>query len=226
MLATGIARETFEFLSLLRENNNREWFMENKELFKRHETGFKSFMEVLRAKMEWHDQLERLKVFRIYRDVRFSKDKTPYKSSFSGFMSRAGATRRGGYYVHVEPGNCFLGSGFWKPNKADTLRVRKEWEQDAAALRQIMSEKVFVRIWGKMSGEEVKTAPKGFDREHRNIDLIKKKQFIFTRHFSDAQVQQPHFLDEVNASFKAIRPFLDYMGHVLSTDGNGTSLLD
>jgi uncharacterized protein (DUF2461 family) len=96
---------------------------------------------------------------------------------------------------------------------------------DASEMRDIMSDANFKAIWGALEGEEVKTAPKGFSKEHENIDLIKKKMYIFTRKFSDKEVLTPDFVDTVEESFKAIRPFFDYMSDVLTTNLNGESIL-
>ena len=172
-----------------------------------------------------HDQIEKLKVFRIYRDVRFSKDKTPYKAHFAGSFSRMGAERRGGYYLRIKPGETFVATGFWDPNKEDLLRIRKELELDASEFRDVINNTAFKKIWGELQGDTVKTAPKGFDKEHSNIDLIRYKQFIFTRNFTDKEVLSKNFLDEVDSSFKAIRPYFDLMSSVLTTNLNGESLI-
>lgn len=223
----GITPAVFSFLKKLEKNNNRDWFTAHKKEFKALETDMKSFFNGLLEEVQGHDEIERLKVFRIYRDVRFSKNKTPYKINFSSSLSRAGAKLRGGYYTHVQPNNAsFIAAGFWQPNKEDLLRIRKELELDAADFRKVIGAKKFKSIWGDLVGDEVKTAPKGFDKAHENIDLIKKKQFIFTRSFSDKEVLDPKFMQEVNKSFKAIRPYFDLMSDILTTNLNGESLLD
>jgi uncharacterized protein (TIGR02453 family) len=221
-----ITPKTIEFLKKLAKNNNKEWFTEHKPQFKKLEADVKLFFQSLRGKMEKHDQIERLKVFRIYRDVRFSKDKTPYKTQFSASFSRAGAALRGGYYCCIKPGESFIATGFWDPNKEDLYRIRKEWELDASELREIMSAKKFKSVWGEMQGDGVKTAPKGFDKEHSNIDLIRKKQFIFVRNFSDNEVLSEKFITEVDKSFQEIRPFFNLMSSILTTNLNGESLID
>ncbi|WP_276166842.1 DUF2461 domain-containing protein [Zobellia alginiliquefaciens] len=226
MLDPIITKETLNFLIQLKKNNNREWFTENKTEFKRHEQHVKAFFEDVATKLGTHDEIEKTKMFRIYRDVRFSKDKTPYKAHLAGSFSRAGAQRRGGYYIHIKPGESFLATGFWNPSKEDLLRIRKELEQDASEMREIISQEHFKEAWGDLQGDELKTAPKGFDKAHKDIDLIKKKQFIFTRKFTDNQVLSPNFVSEINDTFAAIRPFFDYMSDVLTTNLNGESLLE
>lgn len=220
-----ITKEVLDFLLDLKKNNNREWLTANKTRFKTIENQVKQFYEEVRELMEKHDTIERLKMFRIYRDVRFSKDKTPYKSHFAGSFSRAGAELRGGYYLQIKPGETFVATGFWDPNKEDLFRIRKELEMDASEFRATIEKKSFRDIWGDLQGEGVKTAPKGFDKEHPDIDLIRKKQFIFVRNFSDAEVLSTDFAHQVDASFNAIRPYFDLMSDILTTNLNGERIL-
>jgi len=220
-----ISKGAFDFLLELKKNNNREWFTENKSRFKNIELDVKGFYEAVKSELEKHDKIEKLKMFRIYRDVRFSKDKTPYKPHFAGSFARLGAELRGGYYMRIKPGETFLATGFWEPNKDDLFRVRKEWEQDTSELESILGNKEFKMIWGDLKGDGVKTAPKGFDKEHPIIEFIRKKQFIFVREFSDKEVLSEKFIEEVDKSFRAIRPFFDLMSDVLITNLNGERLV-
>lgn len=221
-----ITKEIFNFLKDLEKNNNREWFTENKSTFKSLETDVKTFFSAAMDNLKQHDEIEKMKIFRIYRDVRFSKDKTPYKTHFGGSFARAGARLRGGYYIHLKPSDSFIATGFWEPNKEDLLRIRKELELDADEFRKVIGGKKFKTVWGDLVGDEVKTAPKGFNKEHSNIDLIKKKQYIFVRKFSDKEVLSQNFAKQIDDSFKAIRPYFDLMSDVLTTNLNGESLLD
>lgn len=221
----GITKEVLHFLRELEENNNRDWFNDHKKEFKVLESQVKKSFKTLKDKMGSHDEIERLKMFRIYRDIRFSADKTPYKSHLSGSFSRLGPQRRGGYYLQIKPGGSLIATGFWEPDKKDLYRIRKELELDAGRFRKTIGQPAFKKVWGTLEGDEVKTAPKGFNKEDPNIDLIRKKRFIFVRNFTDSEVVSDSFLEEVNASFKAIRPFFDLMSEVLTTDLNGESLL-
>ena len=202
----SIKQESLDFLKKLAKNNNREWFTENKEQFTHHQSSIKDFYGAIMENLNKHDQIEKMKMFRIYRDVRFSKDKTPYKAHFAGSFTRMGAERRGGYYIRVKPGETFLATGFFNPNKEDLFRIRKELELDASELRGILNNINFKSVWGTLEGEAVKTAPKGFDKEHPDIDLIRHKQFIFTKKFTDKEVCYKGFLNRVDDSFKAVRP--------------------
>ncbi|WP_394748771.1 DUF2461 domain-containing protein [Spongiimicrobium salis] len=221
-----VSEEILDFYRELEENNNRDWFNAQKKRFKSLEDKVKEFYRAIEARLNVHDEIEKMKIFRIYRDVRFSNDKTPFKTHFAGSFSRAGARNRGGYYLQIKPGKSFMATGFWAPSKEDLFRIRKEFELDASEMREVMNEASFKKMWGTLEGDAVKTAPKGFDKTHPDIDLIKQKQFIFTRHFTDKEVLSERFLDTVDSSFKAIRPYFDLMSDILTTNLNGESLLD
>ena len=220
-----IPKDALSFFKALAKNNTCEWFEPQKPRFKALETAVKAFSAQLQEQLNTHDKVDTFKVFRIYRDVRFSKNKTPYKTSFGISFHREKPNFRGGYYLHIQPGNNFIASGFWNPNKEDLFRIRKEMEIDADEMREIMADKHFKQIWGALEGEEVKTAPKGFSKEDPNIDLIRKKAYLFTKSYTDQEVVAADFLAKVNGDFKAVRPFFDYMSSVLTTDLNGESLL-
>lgn len=215
-----------KFLSDLKKNNNREWFNERKDTFKKHEKEVKSFFQEIENELQKTDNIEGHKVWRIYRDVRFSKDKTPFKPRFAGGYKRATAALRGGYFLNIEPGNSAVGGGFYGPNSEDLKRIRQEFEMDDSEIRAIINHKNFKSTFGEMRGEEVKSAPRGFKADHPAIDLIKKKQLYFFKSFSDEEVCQAGFQKEVIETFKTIRPFFDYMSEVLTTDLNGESIID
>jgi uncharacterized protein (TIGR02453 family) len=219
-----LTKSTFEFLELLSKNNNREWFTENKKPFEIENNLAKAFFTEVYTDLDKIDSLEKMQVFRIYRDVRFSKDKLPYKNHFSVGFSRTKPMLRGGMYLHIENEASFVGGGFWAPNNEDLLRIRKEIELDASDLREIISNTTFKNMFGTLEGEELKTAPKNFDKTHPDIDLIRKKQYLLTRKFTNKEVMSPNFKEEVIATFAAMRPFFNYMSDVLTTDLNGESL--
>ena len=217
--------DILSFFAELETNNNREWFEPQKKRFKALEVEMKQFSADLVEAMNEHDSIDRYKLFRLYRDVRFSKDKTPFKTHFGISFHREKPALRGGYYLHIKPGDNFIATGFWNPDKDDLKRIRKEMEIDAEEFRDIMAQPSFKTVWGSLEGEEVKTAPKGFSKEDPNIDLIKKKAYLFTKRYSDKEVLSKNFLQQVNTDFQAVRPFFDYMSSVLTTDLNGVSLL-
>jgi uncharacterized protein (TIGR02453 family) len=127
--------------------------------------------------------------------------------------------------LHIAPEDSFIATGFWNPEKEDLLRIRKEMEVDAAELRDVIADSKLKSYWGDIEGEELKTAPKGFSKDHADIDLIRKKQFLFVKKFTDKEVLALDFQDQIIKHFEAIRPFFDYMTNILTTDLNGVSLL-
>lgn len=221
-----LPEELFPFFEKLEGNNNRDWFEVNKPQFKEIESQVKIFGEQLKETLALTEYVDQVKLFRIYRDVRFSKDKTPYKTHFGLSFHREKPAHRGGYYIHIKPKDCFIACGFWGPNKEDLLRIRKEMELDPEEFRTLIKQPNFKSTWGALQGDEVKTAPKGFSKDDPNIDLIRKKMYLFRKNFTDAEVLRADFFERIIDDFKAIRPFLDYMSSVLTTDLNGVSTLE
>ena len=226
MSITHISPSVYKFLKELKNNNNREWFEANKKSFKDEEASVKKFFNDLNSEMSTHDEIDKMKMFRIYRDVRFSKDKTPYKSHLSGSFHRSKPKLRGGYYLHIEPSNTFIACGFWEPEKNDLLRIRKEFEMDDTEIREIINAKDFKDTFGKLEGDELKTAPKGFDKEHPAIDLLRMKQYIAIKRFTDKEAMSSDFMSKINDSYRVARPWFNYMSEVLTTDLNGVSLIN
>ncbi|MDF1698169.1 MAG: DUF2461 domain-containing protein [Saprospiraceae bacterium] len=220
-----INKETLAFLKDLREHNDRDWFTKNKPRYELAKDNVKSFTNELMKLLNDHDHIESAKVFRIYRDVRFSKDKTPYKTNIGCGFTRATEKLRGGLYLNIEPGNTFVGGGFWGPNASDLKRIRNEFLFNADPFRKIITSKKFKEYFGTLKGDELKTAPKGFDKQHPNIDLIRKKQFLIGRDFTDKEMLSKDFLNECNETFKAMRPFFDFMSETLTTNENGESII-
>ena len=218
-------KTALNFLNKLKTNNNRDWFADNKPEYDKALKAVKALFNEVYVNLQSHDEFEKLKIFRIYRDVRFSKNKQPYKNNFGAGFHRVKPRLRGGYYMQIEPGNNFIATGFWNPEKEDLLRIRKEIEMDDQEFRDILNNKKLQSVWGQLQGEELKTAPRDFDKNHPAIDLIKKKQFILVKQYTDAEVSAPDFAEKVSDDFKTIRPFFDYMSDVLTTDLNGVSLI-
>lgn len=217
---------TLQFLADLSVNNNREWFQANKGRYEAAQENMKQFVRAVESALNETDHLENATLFRIYRDVRFSRDKLPYKNNFGMGFSRATKRLRGGYYLHIEPGASFAGGGFWQPNAEDLKRIRDEFVADDKSIRQIIADPVFQQYFGALRGDELKTAPRGYDKDGPALDLIRKKSFTVHRPFTDKEVTGDNFLQEVKRTFEAMRPYFDYMSMVLTTDLNGESLLD
>ena len=219
-----VLSSSVSFFKKLKKNNNRDWFAENKPKFKKLELEIKAFGEELKDRLNEFDNVDRFKLFRIYRDIRFSKDKTPFKTHFGLTWHRTKPLNRGGYYLHISPGKNFLACGFWDPNTNDLKRIRKELEYDAKEFRDIIASKEFFSVWGNLEGSELKTAPRNFDKNHPDIDLIRKKQYIFSISFSDEEVCEPQFINKLENALKMVRPFTDYMSDILTSDENGEPL--
>jgi len=223
-----IPAPALEFLKSLKQNNNRDWFNAHKDEFAVQQKFIEVFADSLIAELNVHDSIETLSgkksLHRIYRDTRFSKEKIPYKTNWSGNFVRATKQRRGGYYFHIEPGNTFIGGGFQQPNAEDLKRIREEISADAAPLRKILKSRAFTETFGTLKGEQVKTAPKGFDIHHEAIDLLRYKQFLLVKRFTDEEVLSASFVKDAGQVFKNMRPFFDYMSGVLTTDVNGLEI--
>lgn len=230
MTTGSVLASTLDFLRDLRANNNRDWFNAHKDRYRAEHQHMIDFAESLQDRLSQYDELEpqtgKQILFRIYRDVRFSKDKSPYKSCFSGHLKRATRKRRGGYYFHIEPGASMIGGGFWAPEREDLLRIRQELAADAEPLREIIADPKFRETFGGLGGNQLKTAPKGFPRDHPNIDLLRYKQYIVRHDFTDEEVLAPEFIDRVVDGFRRMLPFFDYMSWVLTHDVNGEPIVE
>ena len=225
MQAPRIPSSTLDFLQSLKENNNREWFQAHKDWYQQELGHMKTFMQELRHRMDAHDLIERHRLYRIYRDVRFRKDKTPYKSEWGGSLRRQKPQLRGGYYFGISPGNSAAEGGFWGPNKEDLLLLRKKLTWDHEEMRRVLSEPNFYQTFGELQGQKVKTAPRGFSVDEPGIDLIRHKQFYVIRNFTDEEVLSPDFMDLLVETLCALRPFFDYMTDLLTTDLNGEAVV-
>lgn len=223
-----IPKSSFDFLNLLKKHNNRDWFNDHKDDFIHEQLSIEKFADELLIELNSHDVIEtpsgKKSLHRIYRDIRFSKEKVPYKTNWSGSFRRAGKQRRGGCYFHLEPGNSFIAGGFWNPNPEDLKRIRDEFAFDSSSIRKILKSKIFISTFGTLQGEQLKTTPKGYHIDNEAIDLLRYKQFLIIRKFTDQEVFDKSFLKEANQTFKNMRPFFDYMSEVLTTDINGIEI--
>ncbi len=186
-------------------------------------------MDALISKMNRHDRLEtpsgKKSLYRIYNDVRFAKDKSPYNPRFAGYLRRSKPFLRGGYYFWIRPGGTHIACGFSYPNAADLKRIRQDIERNYADWNKLLKSKTIQSNFGKMKGGQVKTTPHGFQADHPAIELLRYKQFWFEHSFTDKEVRATDFLLHVNKTFKSIRPFFNYMSEVLTTDLNGESVV-
>ncbi|HIP35835.1 MAG TPA: DUF2461 domain-containing protein [Crocinitomix sp.] len=218
-------KQNLIFLKDLKKNNNRDWFSANKHLYEQNRNDIIHFADDVLKRLNQHDNIETVSgkksVYRIYRDVRFSKDKTPYKIHWGGYYKRATKLLRGGYYFHIEPKLSFVGGGFWNPNSKDLKKIRTNILEFGDELLQIINSKEFKTNFGELKGKKLKTAPKGFDKNHKYIDLLRYKQFLLVKPFTDEEVLSKDFALMIDNTFKAMRPFFNFMSEALTTNENG-----
>jgi uncharacterized protein (TIGR02453 family) len=224
-----IKKESLDYLKTLAKHNDREWFNSNKDKYTNAHNNIIEFAQGLLNEMNKHDNIEtptgKDSLYRIYRDVRFSKEKTPYNTHWNGGFRRATKKLRGGYYFRIEPGATFVGGGFWGPNTSDMQRIRQDIDANYEDWFKMLADKMLVKTFGKMYGEQLISAPRGYDKDHPAIELLRYKQFVLKHSFTDEEVLSPNFVTEVNSVFKKMRPFLDHMSEVLTTDANGVSVV-
>jgi len=222
-------KNTIEFLRKLGKNNNREWFQKNKEIYEESHEEMIRFADRLIHEMNNHDDIEtssgKRSLFRIYRDVRFGTDKTPYKTNWAGWLKRATSELRGGYYYQVGTKGSFVMGGFFGPNPKDLVHIRKQIAQNPDHLRQITHSKQFVDFFGELRGTKLKTVPRGFNKEDPAIDLLRYKQYIVRHDFTNEEVLKKDFPVMVSDAFQQMRSFFDYMSDILTSDLNGRSIL-
>ncbi len=224
----SIDRSSLVFLSDLALNNNRPWFDANKSRYEAARDNIAAWVDEVHQLLSRTDVLEtpsgKKSLFRIYRDVRFSKNKAPYKTNISGQFVREGKFRRGGYYFSFSPTELVVGGGFYDIEKEDLKRLREEIAFDGDRLRSIMRDPTFVATYGQMLGEQLKTAPQGYPKDHPEIELLRYKQFYAMRNFSLEEVLSESFAQQAADAFISLRPFFDYFTEILTTDANGEPL--
>lgn len=220
-----IERATLDFLRDLGRNNSRDWFIANKPRYEAAHADMIAFADALLERMGKHDRFDtvsgRKSLMRIYNDLRFHKHKPPYNPRFGGNLDRAKPALRGGYYYHVEPGRSFISCGFFGPEPADLKLIRTDIAHDHGTWAKLIGSKAMKATFEPLAGDQVATVPKGFAKDHTAIDLLRRKQFIFRRRFTDAQVLSPTFIVDVEKSFRTVRPWFDHMSAVLTSDANG-----
>lgn len=213
----------FAFLNELEKNNNRPWFQANKEEFEMAKAEADQIFRAIDRGLKERDEFQDYKFYRIYRDIRFSKDKTPYKNHFSAIFQRKQPQNRGSFYVHLQPGNSFVGGGFWGPEREDLVRIRKaiEMEDD---FEKILQQKSFQKNFGELKGDQLKNVPKDFEKDHPRGELLKFKQYLLMKNYTDQEVKQGNFVQNILKDYELMRPFFLYMTDVLTTNENGESL--
>ncbi len=218
--------KVLQFLTELTENNNREWFNDNRKRYEESRDKVIFLTDVLINEIGLFDsQVLGLSpkdcVFRIFRDVRFSKDKRPYKTNFGSFICKGGRkSMNPGYYFHIEPGNCFVGGGIYMPPAEPLRTIRSYMADHAEEFLEIINESAFKKNFPEMYNDTLKTAPKGFPKDHAFISLLRYKSFIFSKGMKDSVVTSDKYVEQMVEHFKqlqALNAFL-YEALELSND--------
>ncbi|MFL5731260.1 MAG: DUF2461 domain-containing protein [Cytophagaceae bacterium] len=210
-------KPAFKFLKDLKSNNNKEWFDRNKDRYLAVKKDFEGFVEELIHGISSFDRevggVDPKKcIFRIYRDVRFSKDKIPYKVHMGAYIAAGGAkSPKAGYYFHLEPGKNLVAGGLWMPEPPVLNSIRQAIDYDAKPLLKIINSKSFKNAFGEIEGEKLSRPPKGFDAEHPQIELIKHKSFNVMHPLSDVQINASGFKKELLKIYKEMKPLNDYL---------------
>lgn len=209
-----ISRDTYKFLKDLKKNNNREWFNKNKLKYEEARADFEEVISALVNQISKFDPPvgnvnPKKAIFRIYRDTRFGKDKTPYKINFGAHLSTYSAQLhdRAGYYIHLEPGKSFLAGGAYLPPPDWLSAIRHEISRNGKEFKKIINSKSFKTTFGGMEGEKLKTAPKDYPRDHPEIELLKFKSYLAVHKINDKEVLSPDFVKYAVKVFKSLYPF-------------------
>jgi uncharacterized protein (TIGR02453 family) len=211
----------FDFLSSLKKHNNRAWFEENRAAYELARERFESFVDQVIHEYGKSEDLGGITardcVMRIYRDIRFSKDKSPYKTNMSATIAPGGKKSSSlGYHLHLQPHEeSLIAGGLYMPTPEQLAKFRKAIDQDATPFKAIIKDKDFKKYFGTLDGEKVKTAPQGYSSEHPEIELLRFKQVVVVHRTSDETVLSPAFGGHTIKVFKAMKPFLDYLNRIV-----------
>ena len=216
-----ITKETLQFFKEIEKNNNKPWFEQNKPRYEMAKENFLSLITELLPKIRKTEPIveKELKKYasRIYRDVRFSKNKSPYKNNISGLIERATENKKCPLYIHLQPGSSFIAGGVWQPDPTLLKNVRQEIDYNSADFNKIINKKSFIHSFGKIQGESLVRPPKGYEIDNPNIELLKLKQFIVKMDFTDQQVMSKDFPTVIANAFKEAIPFFRFMDTVMGS---------
>lgn len=215
-------KDVIAFLEDLAANNQKEWMQEHKKSYEKAKEDFKGVVAALIAGIEGFDEsVQGLApkdcMFRINRDIRFSKDKSPYKTNFGAAIMEGGKkSPNPTYYIHIQPGKSFLAGGVYMPDAENLKKIRQEIDYNPQELRELVKDTQFKKAFGQMTGERLKTAPKGYPKDHPNIDLLRMKSFIVSKDLSDKEVLDSDFLTKAIDLYRIIHPFNQYFAVAIS----------
>jgi uncharacterized protein (TIGR02453 family) len=214
-------KPVLDFLSDLKGHNNKAWFEEHRSAYEAARTNFENFVDQLISEYGRIDDLGGITakdcIMRIYRDTRFSKDKSPYKTNMGATIAAGGKKSTSlGYHLHMQPHDeTLVAGGLYMPTPEQLAMFRMAIDQDAAPFKAIINDKDFKKYFGMLEGEKVKTVPQGYTRDHPEIELLRFKQVVVVHRLSDEMVLSPKFRTHVIKTFTAMKPFLDYLNAIL-----------
>ncbi|MES2797634.1 MAG: DUF2461 domain-containing protein [Bacteroidota bacterium] len=214
-----IQKSLLPYLSDLATNNNREWFLANRKRYDIEKEAFQQVIGYLLKEIGQFENLDGQQIkdcsYRINRDIRFSADKSPYKKNFSCSFEQGGKkSGRAGYYLHIQPGNSFLAGGAWGPTKEQLMAIRQEIDYNGKHLHAVIDDSKFKEVYSEIKGDGLKTMPKGYPKDHPEIELLKKNQLYVMHNYTDNEVVAADFLDKVVAHCKIMKPFADWVNLV------------
>jgi uncharacterized protein (TIGR02453 family) len=216
-----IAQTTLTFFSSLAANNNKAWFDANRDDYFAAKEDFEkltgNMLEALaRQEPAFTGQKAKDCIFRIFRDVRFAKDKTPYKSHFGAYFSKGGKKYPGaGYYLHIEPGNSFAGGGLWSPEGPVLKAVRQEIDYQFDDFRRIIGNKGFKKAFTQINGEQLKTLPQGYAADDPAIEYLKMKSFTVSHKLTDKEVCAKGLVEKCAGLFQEMKPLIDFLNRAV-----------
>jgi uncharacterized protein (TIGR02453 family) len=217
-------QQVFQFLQDLSENNNREWFHNNKKRYDESREKVLFITEVLINEIRKFDsEIPLLEpkdcLFRIFRDVRFSNDKRPYKTNFGSFIAKGGRkSSYAGYYFHIEPNTSFIGGGIYMPDAEHLKAIREYIAENGEEFLAITTNKSFKKVFQEMMDDKLKTAPKGFSPDHEFIDLLRYKSFAFSSQMSQTQVLAENYIEQLVQYFKILQPVNRFLNEALENN--------
>lgn len=222
-----LEKSTINFLAALKINNNKTWFDANRKQYEAAKKNFETLTtQVIQAVSAFDTTLENLTAkqctFRINRDVRFSKNKSPYKSNMAMHLSSGGKKiMRAGYYFHAEPGGVFLAGGVWMPAAQELKKIRQEIDYNYPEFKKIISSKKFVDLYGNLEQTDVLIRPpKGYEIDNPAIDFLKLKSFICSQKISDDMLMQKALFKNIASHFKIMMPLIHFLNRALESDEN------
>ncbi len=214
-----IKKSTFDFLKAIKNNNDKDWFNKNRTSYMDARANFEVIVQSAIDKIvEFDPIMKGLEVkncvYRFNRDIRFSSDKSPYKTHFGAFIVRGGkkfGDRFAGYYIHIEPDNSIIAGGAYMPPMPWLTAIREKIDEEPDTLIKIINEKNFVKYFGNLDGEKLKKAPKGYPSDHPNIELLKLKSYLVVNEVKDNFVMSDKYFSHLIEVLKAMKPLNDYL---------------